>query len=99
MVRKRRRHTASCTFRVALEGGKTIGQLSSQHEIHANLIRDWKQQLLEDGPRIFATNGERKQREQKVQEAELYEQIGRLKVELESLKNLSASLSGDGDKP
>ena len=89
MVKKRRRHIASYKFRVALEaleGGKTISQLSSEHEIHPNLIRDWKRQLLEDGPRVFATNGERKQKEQEAQEAELYEQIGRLKMELEWLR-------------
>ncbi len=40
MVRKRRRHTAAFKFRVALEaveGSKTISQLSSEHEIQANL--------------------------------------------------------------
>ncbi len=89
MVRKRRRHTAAFKFRVALEaleGSKTISQLSSEHGIHANQIGAWKRQLLEDGPKVFASNGERKQREQEAQEAELYEQIGRLKMELEWLK-------------
>ena len=89
MVKKRRRHTAAYKFRIALEvveGSKTISQLSSEHEVHANLIRAWKRQLLDDGPRVFASNGERKQREQEGQEAELYEQIGRLKMELEWLK-------------
>ena len=89
MVKKRRRHTAACKFRVALEaleGSKTINQLSSEHEVHANLKRAWKRQLLEDGPGVFASNGERKQREQETQETELYEQIGRLKMELEWLK-------------
>ena len=89
MVKKRRQHTAAYKFRVALEareGSKTISQLSSEHEIHPNLIRTWKRQLLEDGPRVFATNGERKQREQEGQEAELYDYIGRLKMELEWLK-------------
>ena len=105
MVKKRRRHMAAYKFRVALEaleGSKTISQLSSEHEIHANLIRAWKRQLLEGGPSVFASNGERngqeggpsvfasngerKQREQEAQEAELYEQIGRLKMELEWLK-------------
>ncbi|MDE0464593.1 MAG: IS3 family transposase [Caldilineaceae bacterium] len=97
MVKKRRRHTAAFKFRVvleALEGSKTISQLSSEHEIHANQIGAWKRQLLEDGPRVFASNGERKQREQEAQEAELYEQIGRLKMELEWLKKkLPASVS------
>ena len=96
-VKKRRRHTAAYKFRIALEaveGSKTISQLSSEHEIHPNLIRTWKRQLLENGPRVFATNGERRQKEQEAQEAELYEQmaaarplrIGRLKMELEWLK-------------
>ena len=96
MVKKRRRHMAAYKFRVALEaleGSKTISQLSSEHEIHANLIRAWKGQLLEGGPSVFASNGERKQREQEAQEAELYEQIGRLKLELEWLKKkLPASI-------
>ena len=90
MFKKRRRHTAAYKFRVALEafeGSKTISQISSEHEIHANLIRAWKRRQLEDGPSVFATNGERKQHEQEAQEAELYEQIGRLKMELEWLKN------------
>ena len=53
MVKNRRRHTAAFKFRVApeaLEGSKTISQLSSEHEIYANLIRAWKRKLLEDGP-------------------------------------------------
>ena len=89
MVKKRRRHTAAYKFRVALEaleGSKTISQLSSEHEIHANLIRVCKRQLLESGPCVFASNGERRRREQEAQEAELYEQIGRLKMRLEWLK-------------
>ncbi|MCY4082965.1 MAG: transposase [Caldilineaceae bacterium] len=67
MDRKRRRHTAAYKFRIALEaleGSKTISQLSSEHEIHANLIRAWKRKLLEDGPSFFASNGESRQREQ-----------------------------------
>ena len=89
MVKKRRRHSAAYKFRIALEaleGSKTIGQLSSEHEVHPNMIRAWKRQLLEDGPSVFASSGERKQREEELQEARLHEQIGRLKVELEWLK-------------
>ena len=55
MVKNRRRHTAAFKFRVApeaLEGSKTISQLSSEHEIYANLIRAWKRKLLEAGPSV-----------------------------------------------
>ena len=56
MVKKRRRHTAAYKLRVALEaleGSKTISQLSSEHEIHTNLIWAWKRQLPENGPNVF----------------------------------------------
>ena len=92
MVKKRRRHSAAYKLRIvleAVEGSKTIGQLAREHEIHANLIRAWKRQLPEDGPSVFASNSERKQREQ---EARLHEQIGRLKVELKWLKDKVARL-------
>ena len=49
MVKKRLRHMAACKFGVALralEDSKTISQLSSEHENHANLIRAWKRHLL-----------------------------------------------------
>ena len=52
MVKKRRRHTTAYKFRVALEaleGSKTISQLSSEHEIHSNLIRAWKPHPIEKG--------------------------------------------------
>jgi transposase-like protein len=48
MAKTRRRHTAAYKFRVALEAlesSKTISQLSSEHEVHANLMRAWKRQL------------------------------------------------------
>ena len=70
----------------AFEGNKTTSQLSSEHEIHSNLIRAWKRQFLEDGPNVFAANRGRNQREQEAQQAELYEPIERLKLELEWLK-------------
>ena len=53
MVKNQQRHTSAYKFCIvldALEGSKTISPLSSEHEIHPNLIRTWKRQLLEDGP-------------------------------------------------
>ena len=89
MVKKRRRHAAAYKCRIALEAlesSKTISQLSSEHEVHPNIIRAWKRQLLEDGPSVFARIGERKQREQEAQEAGFYEESGQIKMELEWLK-------------
>ena len=89
MSKKRRLFDAEYKFRVALEaakGSKTVSQLANEHQIHPNQIRNWKRQLLEEGAGIFTRNVDRKQREQEAQEAEFYEQIGRLKMELEWLK-------------
>jgi len=86
---KGRRHSAQFKFKVALEaakGTKTLAELASQNGLHPSQISEWKQQLLQDGPSVFSTHTARQQREQETRQAELYEQIGRLKMELEWLK-------------
>jgi putative transposase len=49
-------------------------------------VKSWKKQLLAEGPTVFGQYTARQLREQAAREAELYEQIGRLKMELEWLK-------------
>ena len=85
----RKRRSATFKFKVALEaakGTKTLSQLSSEYEVHTTQISEWKNQLLRDGASVFNTTTARQQREQEAQQSELYEQIGRLKMELEWLK-------------
>jgi len=89
MTKKRRRHTAQFKFRVALEAAgeaKTISQIASEYEVHPTLVRNWKKQLLSGGAEVFESSSKRQNQEQGVDEAVLYEQIGRLKMELEWLK-------------
>jgi transposase-like protein len=86
---KGKRHSAQFKFKVALEaakGTKTLAELASQYGLHPSQISEWKQQLLQDGPNVFSTQTARQQREQEALQGELYEQIGRLKMELEWLK-------------
>jgi len=93
MASKRRQHSAEFKFRVALAAVRevnTVSELASQHDVHSTQIRKWKQQLLEDGPQVFTRSNSQEQREQAVKENELYEQIGRLKMELEWLKKKAA---------
>jgi transposase-like protein len=93
--RKRRQYDAQFKLRVALEaarGLKTISQIASEHNLHPNLVSSWKKHLLEEGDSLFGTMTARQQREQAAQEAALYEQIGRLKMELEWLKKKAASV-------
>ena len=95
MTKKRRRYKAEFKFKVALEAAKeikTVSQLASEYELHPNQISTWKKQLLTDGAELFKTNKQRQQQDQATQEAELFEQIGRLKMELEWLKKKAISL-------
>ena len=89
MARKRRRHSNQFKFKVALEAAKelkTVNEIASEFNLHPNQVGIWKKQLLEEGPAVFTSNTARQLRAHEAVEAELYEQIGRLKMELEWLK-------------
>jgi transposase-like protein len=89
MPRKRRSFNAQFKFQVALEAVKeenTLSTLASEHSVHPNLITRWKQQLLKEGAVIFGHSPNQEQQKSQELETDLYEQIGRLKMELEWLK-------------
>jgi putative transposase len=93
MTKKRKQYSSQFKFKVALEaakGKKTINEIASEHSVHPNQVRDWKKKLIEEGPTVFGRNLARQIREQDARETELYEQIGRLKMELEWLKKKAA---------
>ena len=94
MTRKRRSYTDQFKFKIALEaakGLKTINEIASEHNLHPNQVSTWKKKLLEEGVTVFGSHTARQQREQAATEAELYEQIGRLKMELEWLKKTTVA--------
>ena len=87
---KRKRYSAQFKFKIALEAVKnnqTINQLAGEHGLHPTQISQWKRQLLEGGAEVFSR---RPAQQQQALQSELYEQIGRLKMELEWLKKKSA---------
>jgi putative transposase len=89
MATKRRRHSAEFKFKVAIEAAKglqTASQIASERGVHPNQITQWKKQLLEEGSGIFRQKDSLKEKKQAEREKELYEQIGRLKMELEWVK-------------
>ncbi len=95
MYNMRRNHDAAFKSKVALEavkGEKTMAQLSSEYGVHPNQIRLWKKRLLAELPSLFSDKRKKAERENEDLEAELYRQIGQLKVELEWLKKKSRTL-------
>jgi len=93
MSTKRRRFNSEFKFRVALEAAKgqqTVAELASKHNLHPNQISQWKRQLLDSGAEVFSHNGNKEALGQDAQQSELYEQIGRHKMELEWLKKKAA---------
>ena len=95
MVSMRKQYEAAFKARVALEavkGEKTIAQLASEFKVHPNQIRQWRQRLLGVLPEVFSNRRPKQEKDRDELEAELFRQIGQLKVEVEWLKKKSRSL-------
>jgi transposase-like protein len=89
MKSKRKRHSAEFKATVALAAAKeekTLTELASEYGVHPNQITQWKKQLLETLPEIFSQGRKRDKEDQEALQAELYQQIGKLKVEVDWLK-------------
>jgi len=86
---QRKKHSPDFKAKVALEavkGVKTINQIASELEVHPTQVTQWKTQLMEALPAIFANKQGQKQKSEEELTAGLYQQIGQLKVELDWLK-------------
>ena len=89
MAKRRKQYSNQSKLKVALDAIKklqTINEIVSSHGVHLSQVKTWKKQLLTEWPTLFGNHTAQHQRPQDVHEAELYEQIRRLKMELEWLK-------------
>lgn len=89
MSTHRNRYSADFKAKLALEvikGNHTLAEIASDAQVHPNLLMQWKRQLLESLPTVFADKRVKENREQEEKEAQLYQQIGQLKVELDWMK-------------
>ena len=89
MTGKHRRHSAAFKAKVALEAAKpskTVAELAKTFQVHPVQISQWKKQLLDGAESLFRDGRKRTPEEGQADPAELYEPIGRLKVEAEWLK-------------
>lgn len=77
----------------AVQGDKTAQQLGVLFDVHPTQVQVWKKQLLTGAVSLFETRDHAQETAaQQAREAELFEQIGRLNMELDWLKKKVAGL-------
>ena len=77
----------------SLKGDRTINELANQFGVHPTLIHGWKKQLLTEADQVFGNGSRTAPGNSEAEKAELFEQIGRLKMELEWLKKKVGSIA------
>ena len=96
MSRQRKSYSAELKARVALEaikGQMTVNQIATRYDVHPNLVAQWKQQAIKQMPESFARPSAQSAEDDEQLKAQLYQQIGQLKVELDWLKKKVGPLS------
>lgn len=94
MSNLRKSHSASMKAKAAMEaikGYSTVNELASKYGVHPTQLSTWKKKLISESEEIFSDKRRRQHVQSETQEAQLYEEIGRLKVELDWLKKKSQS--------
>ena len=92
MSRPRKHYSAEQKAKIAvtaLKGQQTVNEIASDFGVHPTQVSQWKKQLLDDAPQVFAAGADRRAEETDTLVARLYQEIGQLKVELDWLKKKS----------
>jgi putative transposase len=95
MRAKRQRHSDTFKAKVALaalKGDRTVAQLASAFDLHATQVSQWKKQLLANASAAFGSDRKGSEVDHDAREAVLYQQIGKLQMELDWLKKKVAQL-------
>ena len=89
MKGKRRAHSDKLKAKIAIEaikGIKTLSELATEYKIHPNQISTWKKQLQMNAEELFSRGKKNKSKTEEELTAPLYEEIGRLKMDIKWLE-------------
>ena len=95
MSKKRRQQSPELKARVGLEalkGIEPVHAIAAKFAVHPVQVSQWKKEVAARLPEVFARKGSVDAAEAKDREKELFEEIGRLKMELEWLKKKAGEL-------
>ena len=95
MSKKRRQHSPDLKARVGLEalkGIEPIHTIAAKYQVHPVQVSKWKKEAASGLPEVFARKPDAAAVAAKDREKELFEEIGRLKMELEWLKKKVGSI-------
>ena len=91
---KRKQHSKEFKAKVALEavkGQKTANELATEFGVHVTQINSWKKHLLDSVPEVFSRKPEQERAAYESERDRLYQQIGKLQVEVAWLKKTVGS--------
>lgn len=92
---KRNKYLKEFKAKVALEaikGHKTVNELATEYEVHPSQINQWKRQALESLPEVFGSKQARQEVAQEAERDRLFQQIGKLQMEVNWLKKKTGHL-------
>ena len=95
MTTTRKQYSPQFKARVAMEalrGEKTLSQLGSQFRVHPMQMAKWRKVAIQQLPELFVDGRTRKTGNGEADCDALYQEIGRLKVELDWLKKKAGLL-------
>ena len=93
---KRRRHSDDLKAKAvldALKGEDTINVIAKRYSVHPVMITKWKKHALSLFPSLFSQKVDKERESWEQRESELFQEIGKLKYELEWLKKKAARFS------
>ena len=76
----------------AIKNQQSISQIASEYGVNPAQVSQWKKQVLEQLPQLFSSRRAKTVSDNEQLVAELYRQIGQLKVELDWLQKKTSRL-------